>query len=51
MATQTVAALIEELKKLPPDNIIDIVIGHTFQFKHFAPPVEQTLPPMEAKSE
>jgi len=32
---QTVAELIEDLKKLPQDHIVDIQIGHTFQFRHF----------------
>lgn len=33
---QTVAELIEDLKKLPPDHIVDVQVGHTFQFRHFA---------------
>lgn len=33
---QTVAELIEDLKKLPQDHEVDIQVGHTFQFRHLA---------------
>jgi len=32
---QTVAEFIEELKKLPPDNVIDFSIEHSIRLKHF----------------
>ena len=32
---QTVKELIEDLQKLPPDDLVDVGVAHTFQFRHF----------------
>lgn len=41
MERQTVRELIEDLQKLPQDDLIDIGFAHTFQFRHF-PKKEKT---------
>lgn len=38
---QTVKELIEELQKLPPDNIVDIQVGHTIQLRNFPKPKDK----------
>jgi len=38
---QTVAELIKDLQKLPPDNVIDIQVGHTIQLRNFAKPKDK----------
>ena len=38
---QTVAEFIEELKKLPPDDLIEFTIDHAVRFKHYPKVIEK----------